>query len=329
MSACPTTSVADRKRIYDTRCNTSHNSQGGSGASNTSGGRGGGRSEVMGGSTSGSATPASGTSTTPASGSGTASSASANTTVAISSTQDEQRVTYVNAMDSTQPLPIVTYEDHLTLNSGAIGHMHSRCKGLTDIVAFIPDVILPDGADIKVTETGILRVSCLDLLTRLRQTIPLLNTLHVLGLRTTLWSVIQIAQCGHTIISGYTTIRIILHDDRPELLELRLSRPFYQRRDHPFDYCVTTPAFANCVITADSVIGAAAPTAAKEGKTIVVRARKLVTVELLHKRLGHVSTKAILAANEAGVWEDVTVRFPPSSFCIDCKVGTSRTSNRG
>jgi len=205
---------------------------------------------------------------------------------------------------------------------------------LTDIVAFITDVILPDGADIKVTETGILRVSYLDLLTRLRHTIPLLNTLHALGLRTTLWSVIQFAHCGHTIIFGDTTIRIIMHDGCPESFELRLSHPFYQRRDHPFGYCVTTPAFANCVITADSVIGAAAPTEAEEGKTIVVRAQpprtsKLVTVKLLHKRLGHVSTKAILAANEAGVWEDVTVRFAPSSFCIDCKVGTSRTSNCG
>jgi len=182
--------------------------------------------------------------------------------VAISSTQDEQRVTYVNAMSSTQPLPIVTYEDHVTLDSGASDHMHSRRKDLTDIVAFITDVILPDGADIKVTEAGILRVSCLDLLTRLRHTIPLLNTLHVLGLRTTLWSVIQFAQCGHTIIFGDTTIRIIMHDGRPESFELRLSHPFYQRRDHPFGYCVTTPAFANCVITADSVIGAAAPTEA-------------------------------------------------------------------
>jgi len=35
------------------------------------------------------------------------------------------------------------------------------------------------------------------------------------------------------------------------------------------------------------------------------------------------------AANEAGVWEDVTVRFAPSTFCIDCKVGTSCTSDRG
>jgi hypothetical protein len=125
-----------------------------------------------------------------------------------------------------------------------------------------------------------------------------------------------------------------MHDGCPEVFELRLLHPFYHRRNHPFGYCVTTPAFVNCVITANSVIGAAAPTEAEEGNTIVVRAQpartpKLVTVELLHKRLGHVSTKAILAAKEAGVWEDVTVRFAPSSFCIDCKVGTSRTSNRG
>ena len=96
-----TTSVDDQKRIYDTRRIMSRNSRGGGDASNTSGGRGGGRSEVQGGSASGSATQASGTSTTPASGSGTASSASANATVAISSTQDKQRVTYVNAISST------------------------------------------------------------------------------------------------------------------------------------------------------------------------------------------------------------------------------------
>jgi len=156
-------------------------------------------------------------------------------------------------MSNTQPLPIVTYKDHVTLDSGASDHtMHSRRKDLTNIVAFITNVILPNGADIKVTKAGTLRVSCLDLLTRLRHTIPLLNMLHVLGLRTTLWSVIQFAHCGHTIIFGDTTVCIIMHDGRPELFELRLSHPFYQRRNHPFGYCVAKPAFASCVITANS-----------------------------------------------------------------------------
>jgi hypothetical protein len=81
-------------------------------------------------------------------------------------------------------------------------------------------------------------VSCLDLLQRLRHTVPLLNTLHVLGLQMTLWSLIQFAQCGHTIIFGDTTIRIIMHEGRPESFELRLSHPFYQPRDHPFGYCI-------------------------------------------------------------------------------------------
>ena len=68
-----------------------------------------------------------------------------------------------------------------------------------------------------------------------------------------------------------------MHDGCPESFELRLSHPFYPRRDHPFGYCITTPAFANCVIMADSVISAAAPSEAEEGKTIVVRAQPAQT----------------------------------------------------
>jgi len=175
----------------------------------------------------------------------------------------------------------------------------------------------------NVIEAGTLRVSCLNLLHKVRHIIPLLNTLHVLGLRTTLWSVIKFAQCGHTIIFGNSTIRILMHDGRPNSFELRLSHPFYQPRDHPFGYCIQ--ASANCVTTIDP------PSDATDSgvRASYTRTPKIVTVELLHNRLGHVSTKAILAANEAGVWEDVTVRFAPLSFCIDCKVGTSRASNRG
>ena len=34
-------------------------------------------------------------------------------------------------------------------------------------------------------------------------------------------------------------------------------------------------------------------------------ARKKIALELLHKRLGHRSTRALLAGNTAHVWEDV------------------------
>jgi hypothetical protein len=88
-------------------------------------------------------------------------------------------------------------------------------------------------------------------------------------------------------------------------------------------YCIQ--ASANCVTTIDP------PSAATDSVVRAPNARtpKIVSVELLHNCLGHVSTKAIHAANEAGVWEDVTVRFAPLLFCIYCEVGTSRASNRG
>ena len=179
------------------------------------------------------------------------------------------------------------YEDNVNMDSGASDHMHPDRSQLTNVVPYFTDVILPDGADINVIEAGTLRVSCLDLLNKVRHIIPLLNTLHVLGLHTTLWSVIKFAQCGHTIIFG-------MHDGRPNSFELQLSHPFYQPRDHPFGYCIQ--ASCNCVTTINP------PSAATDS---VVRAHartpKIVTVELLHNCLGHVATKTILAANEVGV----------------------------
>jgi len=183
------------------------------------------------------------------------------------------------------------YEDNVNMDSGASDHMHPDRSQLTKVVPYFTDVILPNGADINVIEAGTLHVSCLDLLHKVRHIIPLFNTLHVLCLRTTLWSVIKIAQCGHTIILGDSTIRIIMHDGRPNSFELRLSHPFYQPRDHPFGYCIQ--ASANCVTTIDP------PSDATDSvvRAPYARTPKIVTVELLHNRLGHVSTKAILAAN--------------------------------
>jgi hypothetical protein len=88
----------------------------------------------------------------------------------------------------------------------------------------------------------------------------MLSTLHLFGrLRTTLWSVIQFAQCGHTIIFGDTRFHIILLDCRPELFELRLLHPFTQPREHPFGYCIKMLTSANCVTTTNSVNATVAP----------------------------------------------------------------------
>ena len=43
-------------------------------------------------------------------------------------------------------------------------------------------------------------------------------------------------------------------------------------------------------------------------------ARKKIALELLHQRLGHRSTRSLLAGNTANVWEDVELRIDPDPF---------------
>ena len=44
-------------------------------------------------------------------------------------------------------------------------------------------------------------------------------------------------------------------------------------------------------------------------------ARKKITLELLHQRLGHRSTRSLLAGDNANIWEDVELRIYPHPFC--------------
>ena len=43
-------------------------------------------------------------------------------------------------------------------------------------------------------------------------------------------------------------------------------------------------------------------------------ARKKITLELLHQRLGHRSTRSLIAGDTANVWEDVELRIDPDPF---------------
>ena len=46
--------------------------------------------------------------------------------------------------------------------------------------------------------------------------------------------------------------------------------------------------------------------------------RKKITLELLHQRLEHRSTRSLLAGDAANVWEDVELRIDPDPFCTSC-----------
>ena len=47
-------------------------------------------------------------------------------------------------------------------------------------------------------------------------------------------------------------------------------------------------------------------------------ARKKIALELLHQRLGHRSTRSLIAGDTANVWEDVELRIDPDPFCTSC-----------
>jgi hypothetical protein len=64
-----------------------------------------------------------------------------------------------------------------------------------------------------------------------------------------------------------------------------------------------------------------------EAKRPIVKTK--VDLELMHYRLGHQSFQSLLAASHENLWEDISLRFAPETFCIGCKVATSRSKNRG
>ena len=48
-------------------------------------------------------------------------------------------------------------------------------------------------------------------------------------------------------------------------------------------------------------------------------ARKKIALELLHHRLGHRSTRSLLAGETSNVWEDVELRIDPEPFALHVK----------
>ena len=57
-------------------------------------------------------------------------------------------------------------------------------------------------------------------------------------------------------------------------------------------------------------------------------ARKKLFLELLHQRLGHRSTRSLLAGATANVWEDVELRIYPDPFCTSCQISSMKKKAR-
>jgi hypothetical protein len=59
------------------------------------------------------------------------------------------------------------------------------------------------------------------------------------------------------------------------------------------------------------------------------RSKRETELDLVHNRLGHINTQSLIAGNAAEIWGDTKLVMSPEKFCIGCKIGSIRKSNRG
>ena len=57
--------------------------------------------------------------------------------------------------------------------------------------------------------------------------------------------------------------------------------------------------------------------------------RPMVSLELMHRRLGHRSTKALLLGEDSQMYTDLKITPEQDDFCETCKISTIRSVNRG
>ena len=57
-------------------------------------------------------------------------------------------------------------------------------------------------------------------------------------------------------------------------------------------------------------------------------ARNNIALELLHQKLGHISTRSLIAGDTANIWEDVELRIDPDPFCTSCQISSMNKKAR-
>jgi hypothetical protein len=241
----------------------------------------------------------------------------------------------------TTHIPIVRYEDDVYLNLGASDHMTGNMTNLTGIRDTLTNVILPDGSVVCATAMGTLRVSVVDDNTGDRIVIPLLNTLYVPGLTKTLWSVTQFAAEGHLVIVGTDDVTIMLNHGRAEEFHIITPHPFYHISRTPLPFAmaaIAQPCYAFSATASSGQIDSSEDEDSSQShedndnqilpltQKPPIGPHQKITLDILHRRLGHQSTQSLLTANEWNMWNGVKVRIKPDQFCFGCGIGAIRKS---
>ena len=56
--------------------------------------------------------------------------------------------------------------------------------------------------------------------------------------------------------------------------------------------------------------------------------RKKIALKLMHQRLGHRSTRSLMAGDTDNVWEDAELKIDPDPFCTSCKISSMNKKAR-
>ena len=63
-------------------------------------------------------------------------------------------------------------------------------------------------------------------------------------------------------------------------------------------------------------------------KTKKLPSRKKIDLELLHQRLGHISTRIFLDGDTDNFWKDIELRIDPDPFCSSCRISSMKKKAR-
>ena len=63
-------------------------------------------------------------------------------------------------------------------------------------------------------------------------------------------------------------------------------------------------------------------------KSKKVAPKNKVSLELLHHRLGHISTRSLMAGDTENVWKDIELRIYPEPFCTSCEISSINKKDR-
>ena len=120
---------------------------------------------------------------------------------------------------------LVIYEDQVLIDSGASDSMVHSFAYLDYITTCFATILLADGAMHNSDFQGLMRISVQDLNTGKRMVIPVMNTLLVPGIATVLWAVSGLAEQGHEVIFGFSTVSIRMHAHTDHSFTIGLRHP--------------------------------------------------------------------------------------------------------